>query len=257
MTAQRTIESEEGNLLATCTKHADTALVVFPTQAAALDSIATQAEQKRHHILSVSTNLLYDAFYMPHFGWAPMWNAELEYYPKKGNWTLLAAFTSPYYHRWSKQKFFQIRDYHLEVRRYFKPSYCHAGAFLAGYVNNTKYGIGLSKTKGWQGEGVGAALKIGYVWLLCKSARWRLEASAAFGGFLTRYDPYVYGNPVTGDEDGDYYYDYTGDSNSFKSRNYQRVWAGPTEVALKLRYDLLYRRISKRGLSFKRKEVAK
>lgn len=250
---------------------------IAPSSPAATDRLRT-----RRHLLSVSTNLAYDAFWMPDFGMAPMPNIEIEYYPKRGNWTFLASITFPYWHKWEKNEFFQLRDYHLEARRYFGKkrhsrffeeyerstdtegktddeqtlSALHTGFFLAAYVNANIYGIGLSADKGWQGEGAGAALKAGYVWKLSKSGRWRLELSAAVGGYLTRYDPYVYGNPVTNAVNGKYYYDYKGKADNFKKRNYQRVWFGPTEFGVHLRYDILYRRIAKKGFSFNRKEVA-
>lgn len=199
----------------------------------------------KRHMLSVSTNLLYDAFWMPHFGWAPMINLGLEYYPKSGPWTLKAEFMWPYYHKWSKNRFFQIRDYHLEVRRYFNPGWWHTGAYVAAYVNATKYGIGLSKTKGWQGEGIGGALKAGYVVPLGKG-NWRLEFHIAVGGWTSRYDPYVYGNPIDRTEDGDYYYDWTGKKEDFKKRNYRFTWFGPTEAGITLTFDFLYRKATRR-----------
>ncbi len=205
-------------------------------------AVVTLPKRVKRHMLSVSTNLLYDAFWMPHYGMAPMVNLGLEYYPKSGPWTLKAEFMWPYYHKWSKNKFFQIRDYHLEVRRYFKPGWWHTGPYLAAYVNATKYGIGLSKTKGWQGEGIGGALKAGWVVSLGKG-NWRLEFHAAVGGWTSRYDPYVYGNPITKEEDGDYYYDWTGKKQDFKKRNYRFTWFGPTEVGVTLMFDFLYRKV--------------
>lgn len=210
---------------------------------------------ERRHALSVGTNLLYDAFYLPRYGWAPTVNLELEYYPRRGRWTWLAAFTFPYYHRWNSHKFYQIRDYHLELRRYFKATDWHTGWFAAAYVNANKYGIGLSRTEGWQGEGAGGALKAGYVCRLGRVGRWRLEFTASVGGYVTLFDPYVYGNPVTGTEDGDYYYDYLGTAADFHRRNHRRVWIGPTELGIKLRCDLLFWRTQKKGVSLRRKEA--
>ena len=71
--------------------------------------------------------------------------------------------------------------------------------------------------------------------------------SASFGAFYTRYDPYVYGNPITGAEDGLYYYDYHGNSNDFKERNYQMTWFGPTNAGLHITYDIIYRKKQPRG----------
>lgn len=212
------------------------------------------AAVERRHMLSLSTNLLYDAFYMPNYGWAPMVNVGVEFFPRSGKLSYRASFMFPYYHRWGRNKFFQIRDYRLEVRRYFNPGLLNTGAYLAAGVNFAKYGIGLSATKGWQGEGAGVSVKGGYTLPLC-SGRWRLDFHAAVGAFVTRYDPYVYGNPVTGEKDGFYYYDYTGSAADFKRRNHRLVWLGPTEIGVTLSYDLLYYRIARRGASFLRKEA--
>lgn len=210
---------------------------------------ATEAAQEwarmsapRQHMLAVSTNLLYDMFYMPQYGWAPMPNVGIEFFPRSGQWTLRGQFLFPYYHKWGKNKFFQIRDYHVEVRRYFRPGLWHTGWYLALYANVNKYGIGLSARKGWQGEGWGGALRAGYVWRL--GGRWRIEAHAAVGGYVTRYDPYVYGNPITGEVTGndreDYYYDYTGDNEDFRRRNHRFSWLGPTDLGITISYDLAF-----------------
>lgn len=196
----------------------------------------------RRHLLALRTNLLHDGFYMPQFGWAPSINAQLEYYPLGGHYTYNAAFTWSNHRHWSSQEFFQVRDAQLELRRYFRGGGEFLGAYLGAYAQGSVYGIGLSKTKGWEGEGGGAGLAVGYVLPLNKRGNWRLEFMAALGAYLTRYDPYVYGNPVTGDEDGDYYYDYLGSATAFKKRNHQFLWFGPTNLGIQLTYDILYRK---------------
>ncbi len=228
-------------------------LAITPIESA-LPEIPYCATIERRHALAISTNILYDAFYMPNFGWAPMPNINLEFFPRRGNWTYRAQFMWPYYHKWSKHKFFQIRDYHLEVRRYFNPGFYHTGLYAAAYINGNIYGIGFNARKGWEGEGFGGALKIGYVLPLGKGSRWRLDFHAAVGGYYTRFDPYVWGNPITGEIDGDYYYDWTGGSHSFHKRNHRLTWFGPTEVGVTISYDFLFWR-SKSGASFRRKEV--
>ena len=211
----------------------------------------------RIHILALRSNLLYDIFYMPNFGWGPMWNIQAEYYPLAGHFTYNIGFTNPYYHRWSKRKFFQIRDYNFELRRYFRAAKGDAeylGAYLGAYVNNNTYGIGFGPDKGWEGEGLGGGISAGYVMNISHNRRWRLEFNIGFGIYTTTYDPYVYGNPVTGDIDGKYYYDFTGNVSKFKSRNHRFTWFGPTQIGISLTYDLLYRRIKQKGVSLKRFE---
>ena len=75
-----------------------------------------------------------------------------------------------------------------------------------------------------------------------------------FGFFSSKYDPFVYGCPVENVKDGKYYYDYRGDADLFKKRQYRYTWFGPTRVGISLTYDLLYRRIGKKGASLKRWE---
>ena len=68
-------------------------------------------------------------------------------------------------------------------------------------------------------------------------------------------NPYVYGNPKSTVEDGLYYYDYLGKKENFKERNHVFTWFGPTNLGVHLTYDLLYRRIQKKGVSFNRSEL--
>jgi hypothetical protein len=98
-----------------------------------------------------------------------------------------------------------------------------------------RYGIGWD-AKGWEGEGVGGSLGVGYKFKLGK--RMFLDMGLAAGVFYTAYDPYVWGNDAT----RWYYYDYTGDPSAFIRRNKQLFWFGPTRVYLSLGVDLFNRR---------------
>ena len=93
-----------------------------------------------------------------------------------------------------------------------------------------------------EGEGGEAGLSGGYLWRLNKKGSLRLELTAALGFLLTKYDPYVYGNPITGEKDGKYYYDYHGNASRFKKRNRQFTWFGPTNLGVQITYDLVYRK---------------
>lgn len=196
----------------------------------------------RRHLLALRTNLLADGFYMPQFGWAPSLNAQLEYYPLDGHYTYNAGFTWSNHRHWQDKEFFQIRDAQLELRRYFKGGGEFTGTYLGLYAQGSVYGIGLSGTKGWEGEGGGAGLSLGYVLPISKKGAWRLEFMIAAGLYISRYDPYVYGNPITGTIDGDYYYNYFGSASSFKKRNHRFTWMGPTQFGIQLTRDILYRR---------------
>ena len=209
----------------------------------------------RRHIIGIRTNLLYDFFYLPGHYWAPSPNIQLEYYPLTGHFTANLGFTCPYWHHWSRQQFWQIRDYVLEGRYYFVGMGQFIGPYVSGYIHNNIYGIGLSKTKGWEGEGLGGGVILGYTMNISRSKRWRLEFSLGVGYYQTKYDPYVYGNPKSSIEDDLYYYDYLGKKENFKERNHVFSWFGPTNFGVHLTYDLLYRRIQKKGVSFNRSEL--
>ncbi len=202
----------------------------------------------RRHLIAVRTNLLHDLLYVPQFGWAYGVNAQLEYYPLRGHYTYNAGFTFSNHRHWNDYKFFQMRDLRLELRRYFKGGGVFTGTYLGVYGEGTVYGIGFSKTKGWEGEGGGAGLSIGCTWPLNRKGNLRLEVSASLGFFYTRYDPYIYGDPFTKKEDGLYYYDYYGNSSDFKERNHQFTWLGPTDAGIHITYDIVYRKKKPVGL---------
>jgi len=204
--------------------------------------------------LALRTNLIYDLWCQPRLGFVPGINAQLEYYPKRGHLTANAGFTFHNHRRWDEYRFFQIRDADLEGRWYFSPSGVFAGPYLGVNAHASWYGIGFSKTKGWEGEGYGGGMTMGWVWHISRNHRWRFEANLGIGYFYTRHDPYVYGNTLTGEDDGRYYYAYWGNNDDFRRRNHQFMWFGPTQVGLSLKYDLFYRRIQKRGIGVRRTE---
>lgn len=208
---------------------------------------------RRLPLLAVKTNLLLDvAPFYPGYGWAPVPNVALEYFPAKGNWTVGASLDCPWWKDSSHHRYFQVRNYQLEARRYFngvkedyftgryrKPAY--TGWFLSGYVHGGLYGIGLNNADGIQGEGVGAGIGAGYVFPLGRESRWRIELSLQAGYAYTWYDRYVYGNPVTGNENGLYYYNWTGHADDFEPRLYRTSWLGPTRAGIVISYDLFRR----------------
>lgn len=221
----------------------------------------------RRELLSVKTNILEWGAYVPQYGWCPMPNFTVEYYPLHGHFTYAFSFDFPWWQgNTSNHKYFQLRNYTPEVRYYLrsgdvnKVGYGYGAAFkgfyLSAYANMFLYGIGLNKDKGWQGEGFGGGLGIGYTLPLSRDGHWRLDFLAQFGYFWTKYDPYVYGCPVEEVEDGLYYYDWTLDADLFRERQYRYQWLGPTRVGITLSYDILYRRRQKKGISFRDWEIA-
>ena len=188
------------------------------------------------------TNLVHDFFYMPQFGFASSPNIQLEYYPLDGHYTYNVAMTWGTHRHWDTHEFFQVRDFQFELRRYFHGDGDFTGLYLGAYAHGNKYGIGLDEKKGWEGEGGGAGLSLGYVVPLNKKGNFRLEFMASAGFYMTYYDPYVYGNPITGTIDGDYYYNYLGSASDFKRRNHRFTWLGPTNLGIQLTYDIIYRK---------------
>ena len=203
---------------------------------------------ERQRMLAVRTNLLHDFLVMPKIGWVPSANLQLEYFPSDGHFTYNMGFSFSNHRHWKDKQFFQVRQLQLELRRYFKGDAQFVGPFLYATAEGTIYGIGLTKGKGNEGEGGGAGIGAGYSLPLNRKGSLRLEFTADLGFFITRYDPYVYGNPLTGNSvDDKYYYDYTGHPSQFKKRNHRFTWMGPTNVGIHITYDILYRKKTKGG----------
>lgn len=234
-----------------------------------VEPLAVPAEVRRE-FMSVKTNLAMYGAYVPKYGWCPLPNVSVEYYPRHGHFAWQADFDCPWWiGNTTNHKYFELRNYTIEPRFYFRNSNksysdgesipngkaAFKGFYLSAYAHAFLYQIGCNKDDGWIGEGAGAGLGLGYVVPLGKkNQHWRLEFGAQFGFFRTKYDPFVYGCPVENVEDGKYYYDYRGDADLFKKRQYRFNWLGPTRAGISLSYDILYRRNAKKGVSFKHKE---
>ena len=220
----------------------------------------------RREFLSVKTNLLFDVAYVPGYNrWCPIPNVAIEYYPKRGHFTYGASLDFPWWQDYDAHKYFQIRNYQLEARYYLRrgdlesnPSgegAAFRGLYFQGYGNIGLFGICFDADRGWEGEGIGAGVGVGYVMPLSKKGHWRLEFGLQVGYFRCKYDPYQYENPVDPSYHDDlYYYKWTLAPDLFKKRQYRYNWIGPTRVGVTLTYDLLYRRIQKKGISFKNYE---
>ena len=221
----------------------------------------------RREFLSVKTNMLFYAVYMPGYDrWCPIPNVAVEYYPKKGHFTFGASFDFPWWQDYRAHKYFQIRNYQLETRYYLKASRtvsdlrdyrapAFGGFYLQAYANIGLFGICFDADRGWVGEGFGGGVGAGYVVPLSRKGHWRMEFGLQVGFFRCKYDPYQYENPVDPSyRDGLYYYKWTQSPSLFKKRQYRYNWLGPTRIGVTLTYDLLYRRISKKGVSFKNSE---
>ena len=231
----------------------------------------------RREVLAIKTNLLFYGVYMPGYDrWCPIPNVAIEYYPKKGHFTFGASFDMPWWQDYDAHKYFQIRNYQLETRYYLKAHRPHeshetyetnrtngtykapayAGWYLQGYVHGGVFGICFDADRGWVGEGYGAGIGAGYVMPVSRNGHWRLEFGLQAGFFRCKYDPYQYENPVDPSyQDNLYYYKWNLEPSLFKKRQYRWNWIGPTRIGVTLSYDLLYKRIQKRGVSFKSYET--
>lgn len=225
--------------------------------------IPEEIHEARREYLSVKTNLLFDFAYMPGYDrFCPIPNVAIEYYPLYGHFTFGASFDCPWWQDYWSHKYFQVRNYQLETRYYFKsgdvdkdPFATHAaftGWYLKAYAHAGLYDICFDQHRGWEGEGYGAGLGIGYSIPLSKRGHWRLECDMQAGFFTTKYDPYQWECPVDPTEnDHLYYYKWKGKAEDFRKRQYRFNWLNVTRLDITLSYDLLYRRIHKRGVSFK------
>ena len=221
----------------------------------------------RRELLSVKTNVLLDLAYMPGYNrWCPIPNVAIEYYPLHGHFTFGASFDCPWWQDYEGHKYFQVRNYQLESRYYFRSGdirrnfpgqgAAFRGFYVQAYAHVALYGIMFDADNGWMGEGLGGGIGAGYVLPLSRDGHWRLEFQAQAGYFFTGYDPFQYENPVNPNyRDHLYYYKWTQKPALFKKRQYRFSWLGPTRVGITLSYDLLYRRVAKKGVSFRNWEI--
>lgn len=207
----------------------------------------------RRELMSVKTNLLFDLAYMPGYNrFCPIPNVAIEYYPLHGHFTYGASFDTPWWKHYSKHKYFQLRNYQVHTRYYLrrgdieerKPGKGAAfkGFFFSAYAHAYLYNICFSEKRGWEGEGWGAGMGIGYVMPIDRKEHWRLEFGLQLGYLHTLYDPYQWRCPVDPDTDANrYYYKWYGNAKDFKKRQHSYSWIGPTRVEITLSYDLIYR----------------
>lgn len=224
----------------------------------------------RREIMAIKTNMLLYGVYMPsgYDKWCPIPNVAVEVFPLHGHFTYGASIDFPWWRNYWGHKYFEVRNYQLEARYYFRSGdvrlrepgegIAFRGWYLQGYAHAAMFCICFDKDRGWKGEALGAGLGAGYVLPLGKKSHWRLEFSVQAGFMYGGYDPFQFENPVNPNyQDHLYYYKWTGKPADFKRRQYRFSWLGPTRVGITLSYDLLYLRWKKKGVSFKPSEMAK
>lgn len=224
----------------------------------------------RREVLAVKTNMLLYGVYMPsgYDKWCPIPNVAVEVFPLHGHFTYGASIDFPWWRNYWGHKYFEVRNYQLEARYYFRSGdvrlrepgegIAFRGWYLQGYAHAAMFCICFDKDRGWKGEALGAGIGAGYVLPLGKKSHWRLEFSLQAGFMYGGYDPFQFENPVNPNyQDHLYYYKWTGKPADFKRRQYRFSWLGPTRVGITLSYDLLYLRWKKKGVSLKPSEMAK
>ena len=208
-----------------------------PVPSAAPVVPTAQAISARKPLLGISTNIPYDITFIPGYGLTSIPSISIEFYPNSGRYTFGADVEWPMWQHWDRHAFMQINNVTLWARRYFKPAEdIFKGPYLFGNLNSAQYGIGWDE-KGWEGEGVGASVGLGYKRYFGRS-RFFFDTGIGLGVFWSRYDPYVYGN----DANRWYYYDYTGKPEDFRERSKRLLWMGPTRLYFSIGYDLLMRK---------------
>lgn len=186
---------------------------------------------KYEPVLNIRTNLLYDL--------GTVLNVGIEYYPRNPRWSVAGHYTFPWWDIDHKHLYLQLLDWNLEARYYLQRGKQHAGWYTAPYVHWNLYDISFDAENGWQGEGRGCGVGIGYVWHIGDSHRWKMECFARFGYYHTLFDPYHAGDPYK----GKYYYDWPWAPEDFTPRNHRLRWIGPTGAGVTVSYDLFRRKL--------------
>lgn len=166
-------------------------------------------------ILAVSTNLLYDLAITP--------NIAVEV-PLGKHWSLLADYTFPWWVNRANDMAWQMLKFDLDARYWLgRKNSDDPMDVLRGHFLGLDLGLGYydlePRHKGWQGEFVTAGLEYGYGWKI--GEKWRLDAFAAVGLFLTYYR-YYEGNS----DDSKLLWQYSG----------RYTWFGPVKLGASIKY---------------------
>ena len=189
-------------------------------------------------LLAVKTNMFYNSFFTPDMGYAPIWNVELELYPKMdGRWSYMLEYEFPWHSDDDNHQYLQMLNLQFEARRYFRKNNNYSGHYLSVYTMANLYDICFDSEggSGYQGEGFGAGFGYGYVLPFGKTKRWKAEIFIKGGYYESYYDPYDAGNPYL----GKYYYHWFDDPSKFVERNWRLRYFGPTGVGATISYDLI------------------
>ena len=129
------------------------------------DTVYEDYRIPRREFLSVKTNLLFYGVYVP-FGYdryCPIPNVAIEYYPMHGHFTLGASLDFPWWVNYKRHKFFEVRNFQIEGRYYFRSGdisknppgkgAAFKGFYVQAYGHVGVFEIGLHVDRGYKGEG--------------------------------------------------------------------------------------------------------
>ena len=190
------------------------------------DTLYIEKEPRIIPIVAFKTNLALDAILAP--------NIQAEVYTHLAGLSLEFDYTFPWYKIHDKYFYYQVLNGTAGIRKYFNNKY--SGHYLGLYGNTFIYDICLfNKDKGWQGEGYGAGLTYGYVFVSNKSPRLKFECFVRLGWFYNKYDSYH----TLKEFDDKYYYDWYGRVSDFTPRRFNMNYYGPTMIGFNITYDLI------------------
>jgi len=140
------------------------------------------------------------------------------------HWSLLADYTFPWWVNRANDMAWQMLKWDLDARYWIgRRNSDDPMDVLRGHFLGLDLGLGYydlePRHKGWQGEFFTAGLEYGYGWKI--GEKWRLDAFAALGLFLTYYR-YYEGNS----DDSKLLWQYSG----------RYTWFGPVKLGASIKY---------------------
>ena len=200
---------------------------------------------------------------VPQYGWAPVPNLSLEYFPNRGHLTPVLEVDWSDWRSDLRNKTWIVFNVLLEGRYYIRgvdtskskgrgvqnPNN-YTGHYFAAYANMGTYDIQFSKTKGWLSDKWGKTFGFGIGWGYVKRfpchysqftktiqpSRWKWEVNAALGYLHSGYDGY-HGAEPWADKDNFYFDWHENPADYHRYRNHLNYW-GVTRVGFSISYDL-------------------
>ena len=176
--------------------------------------------------LAIGTNLLYIAMGAP--------NLILEYYPKKGDFTISTNAAIPWFKQDSKHQYYQIQRYTLAANYYpvHGETWCgwHYGPYIECGLYDLERRAGWFKInrpnyRGYQGESVGCGAIAGYTLYTKKASNIKFDFSIGIGYIYSKFREYI----ATDDR--------------YPFQKYGRVnYFGPTHIGISILWDAIHRK---------------